>query len=249
MKKVRIGVIPAAGIGRRMTDLPLTRILPKPLLPILHKPIIEYGINNMKRIGVENLYLIVGFKKELFKEYLGDGSDFGVHIEYILQPNPSGIAAAVELTQDLINEPFAIILGDDLTLAKSIDNLVNDFWAKHAKIVEGVVFEKDIEKLKRTCCVNLNENGEMLEIIEKPNIVTSQLRGCGVYICDPMLYDFISKTPYSATRGEREITDTINLMAQERCAYGSLIDGKNININKFSDLIDAMQLLLAQQQS
>jgi dTDP-glucose pyrophosphorylase len=193
--------------------------------------------------------MIVGFKKELFKEYLGDGSDFGVNITYILQPTLLGIAAAVELARDYIREPFVITLSDDLTIAKSLDNLINDFWIKKAKIVEGVVFEKDVEKLRQACCLTLNNEGEITDITEKPTHPTSQVRGCGIYICDPNLFDFIAKTPFSPPRNEKEITNTIKLVAQEHCAYGSFIDGVNININKVSDLLEAMHLLMEKEKA
>ena len=83
MKKIRVGIMPAAGIGKRLSNLPLTRILPKPLLPIINKPIMEYGIENMKRLGVEIVHIIVGSQNKLIKKYFGDGSEFGVDINYI----------------------------------------------------------------------------------------------------------------------------------------------------------------------
>ncbi len=99
MKRIKVGVIPAAGYGRRLISLPLTRVLPKCLLPILNKPILEYVIENMKKMGVEDVYMIVGFKKDLIQEYFEDGSDFGINIKYILQSNPLGIAHAIGLTK------------------------------------------------------------------------------------------------------------------------------------------------------
>src|SRR3990170_3123027 len=148
MKKIKVGVIPAAGKGRRLNDLPLTKVLPKPLLPILNKPILEYVIENMKKMGVEEVYIVVGFKKEIIQEYFGHGEDIGVKINYVEQPNPQGIAQAIGLTHDCVDEPFVVILGDDLTIAESLDNLVKDFWVKRAKVVEGVILEKNVERLK-----------------------------------------------------------------------------------------------------
>jgi len=244
MKKIKVGVILAAGQGRRISTLPLTRVLPKSLLPILNKPILEYVVENMKQMGVEDIYLIVGFKKELIKEYFGDGKDFGVHIKYIQQQNPLGIAHAVGLTRDYIDEPFVVILGDDVTIAKSLSNLVRDFWIKVAKVVEGLVFEKNMKILKQTCCVVLDEDQRVLGIEEKPNVPKSNVRGCGIYIFDPIVYDYIEKTPALPPRGQKEITNTIKLMAVDVPAYGSFIDGVNINVNTMTDLLRAMRLLL-----
>jgi dTDP-glucose pyrophosphorylase len=158
MKKIRVGVIPAAGHGRRLSSLPLTRVLPKCLLPILNKPILEYVVNNIKQMGVEDVYIIVGFKKELIQEYFKNGADFGINIKYIIQPDPLGIAHAIGLTRALISEPFAVILGDDLTIAKSFDNVVDLFWAKRATVVESVVQEVNIEKLKQACYMLLKND-------------------------------------------------------------------------------------------
>lgn len=244
MKKIKIGVMPAAGIGRRLTDLPLTRILPKPLLPILNKPIMEYGIENMKKMGVETVYIIVGPKIKLIKEYFGDGNEFGVQIKYLLQPTISGLANAIYLTKPYVDEPFCVILGDDFTLADSLDNLVDEFWSKGAKIIEGVVDEQDIKKIKIACSVDLGKNNEIIEITEKPNIVTSKIRGCGIYICHPIVYDYINRTQVTPYSKEKDITNTIKLMAKERIAYGSFINGININVNMLDDLLEAMQLMV-----
>jgi dTDP-glucose pyrophosphorylase len=244
VRKIKVGVVPAAGKGRRLSDLLLTKVLPKPMLPILNKPILEYVIENMKKLGVEQVYLIVGFKKEIIQEYFGHGEDIGVEIEYVEQPTPQGIAQAIGLTRDYINQPFAVILGDDLTITESLDNLVRDFWSKRAKVVEGVVFERNAERLKLTCSVVLGENGNVLDIVEKPNSPPSNIRGAGIYIFDPLVYDYIKKTPIQPPRGEKEITNTIRLMAKDNLAYGSFINGVNINLNTMDSLLEAMRILM-----
>lgn len=244
MKKIKVGVIPAAGKGRRISDLPLTRVLPKPMLPILNKPILEYVMENMKSMGIEDVYVINGHKKEIIQEYFGNGEGFGLNIFYIEQKIPRGIAHAISLAKDYVNEPFTVILGDDLTIVKSLSNLVEIFWERSAWVVEGVVPENNLDVLKRTCCVALKNAGEIKEIIEKPTNPKSNLRGTGVYIFDPKVFDFIEVTPISNTRGEKEITDTVGMMAKEGKAYGALINGINININTSSDLKDATKLLL-----
>ena len=128
MKKIKVGVIPAAGKGTRISDLPLTRILPKPMLPILNKPILEYVIEGMKKVGIETIYMIVNHKKEIIKEYFRDGGDWGIKIHYIVQKELKGIAHAIGLTKEYIDEPFMVMLGDVLLIAESLDNLVETFW-------------------------------------------------------------------------------------------------------------------------
>jgi dTDP-glucose pyrophosphorylase len=249
MKAIKVGVIPAAGHGRRLSSLPLTRVLPKCLLPILNKPILEYVIENMKKMGVEDIYMIVGFKKELIQEYFKDGADFGINIKYIPQPNPLGIAHAIGLTRSFISEPFTVILGDDLTIAKSLENVVDLFWAKRATGVESVVHEANIEKLKQACCMLLKDDGKIQNVEEKPKDPNSNVRGCGIYIFDPTVYEYIEKTPSSLPRNEKEITNTIKLIAKDNSAYAAFINGININVNTIADLIEATRLLLENPQT
>ena len=244
MDKIKIGVIPAAGKGLRLNDLLLTRVLPKPMLPILSKPLLEYVLENMKSMGVEDVFMIVGAKKELIQEYFGNGADFDLKITYIDQNPLRGIAHAISLTKDFVSEPFSVILGDDLTITCSLENLVRTFWDKRALAVEGVVPENNLDSIKRACCINLGNAGEIIEIVEKPSAPMSNLRGVGVYLFDPKVFDFIEKTPISAKRNEREITDTISLIAKKRHAYGVLINGVNINVNTSSDLLEATKLLI-----
>ena len=244
MKKIKVGVIPAAGHGRRLSSLPLTRVLPKCLLPVLNKPILGYVIENMKQIGVEEVYMIVGFKKELIQEYFEDGSDFGISIKYILQPNPLGIAHAIGLTREDIFEPFAVSLGDDLTISTSLENIVDLFWDKKAVAVEGVVHEANIEKLRQACCMQLEADGKIQNAEEKPCYPNSNVRGCGIYIFDPKVYKYIGNTPTSLPRNEKEITNTLKLIATDNLAYGAFINGVNINVNTSTDLLEATRLLL-----
>ncbi|MDQ1281005.1 MAG: Nucleotidyltransferase family protein [Thermoproteota archaeon] len=245
MKQINVGVIPAAGRGNRLAELPLTRILPKPMLPLLNKPILEYVIENMKSVGVKNIYLIVGHKKELVKEYFRDGKDWDVEISYVEQHELKGIAHAISLTRDLVDEPFMVILGDDFTIARSFENMALAFCRNKAWVVEGIVVEDDVEILKRTCCVVLDEyTNKIIDINEKPSNVNSRLRGTGVYLFDPIVFEFIDKTTVSSSRNEKEISDTIGLMSKVGKAYGAMLDNVNININTFSDLMSATKLLL-----
>lgn len=247
MEQISVGVIPAAGRGTRISGLPLTRILPKPMLPILNKPILEYVMENMKSIGIEEVFLIVGFKKEPIIEYFGDGKDFDLNIRYIEQQTPQGIAHAISLTKNYISKPFMVVLGDDLTIAKSLNNLVKTFQSRKALVVEGAVYENDIEILKKTCCIIYGNKGRIKEIIEKPIVPKSNMRGVGVYLFDPNVFNFIEATPISNIRNEKEITDTISLIARGGNAYAALLNGTNININTPSDLMKATKLLLKEK--
>jgi UDP-N-acetylglucosamine diphosphorylase / glucose-1-phosphate thymidylyltransferase / UDP-N-acetylgalactosamine diphosphorylase / glucosamine-1-phosphate N-acetyltransferase / galactosamine-1-phosphate N-acetyltransferase len=244
MNKIKVGVIPAAGKGLRLNDLLLTRVLPKPMLPILNKPLLQYAIENLKSIGVEEVFIIVGSKREIIQEYFGNGKDFDLVIHYVEQTALRGIAHALSLTEGLISEPFSVILGDDLTISASLNNLVELFWEKKATVVEGVVTENSVDAIKRACSVTMGDAGQILRITEKPSTPESNLRGVGVYLFDPKVFDFIERTPISTKRNEKEITDTIALIAKEGNAYAALINGVNINVNTSYDLTEATKKLL-----
>jgi dTDP-glucose pyrophosphorylase len=238
MSNIKVGVIPAAGEGRRLGYL--SSILPKCLFPVYDKPIIHYVVENMTNIGVETIYLIVNYQKDKIKEYFKRVQhEIGVDIYYVEQKNLLGIAHAIMLTKEFIDEPFVTILGDDCTVTKSLSNLVDTFFRNDATVVEGVVKEDNENMLRSTCCVKLNSNKQIVEIIEKPKKIISNIRGCGIYILKSDVFEHIKKTPISPIRNEIEITQTIDLIAKTGKAYGEFINGLNVNINSYEDLLRA----------
>jgi NDP-sugar pyrophosphorylase family protein len=249
--KIDVAVIPAAGKGNRILELPLTRILPKPMLPLVNRPIMEHIIRQLRDIGVRRVYPIVSFKKEVFKDYFGDGSDFGVEVEYIECPDPEKIgrlADGIYLAKDLVREPFIVVLGDDLTLIGSPEIFVRTFFRRNALAIEAVVRDNDLESVKRTCSVRLGGNNRILDIIEKPKKPKWKVRGCGIYVFDPVVFKYIEKTPFNRGRGGKDITKTIQIMAKKtKRVYGVPVD-VNININTLEDLHKATLLILAEKE-
>lgn len=242
MVKIKIGVIPAAGPGKRMGYL--SQILPKCLFPLYDRPIVHHVVENMEKVGIEQIYLIVNYQKDKVIEYFkAMEKEIGPNIEFVYQKKLLGIANAVALTETDIDEPFMVILGDDCTFTKSFSNLFNIFSNRNAVVVEGVTKEKKREVLKSTCCVKLNKDKQITKIIEKPKTLVSNLRGCGVYIFDDEIFDYIKKTPVSPIRNEIEISGAIGLAAEDGKAYGGFIKGININVNNYDDLLLASSLM------
>jgi len=101
------------------------------------------------------------------------------------------------LTRDFIKEPFMVILGDDCTITESLDNMVHLFFKHDAIAVEGVVREDNEDILKSTCCLKLDKNQRIIEIEEKPKKPFSNLRGCGVYVFQNDIFQYIEKSPVS----------------------------------------------------
>jgi dTDP-glucose pyrophosphorylase len=237
MEKIKIGIIPAAGQGKRMGYL--SHILPKCLFPLWDKPIIHHIIENMKNIGIEKIYIPVFYQKEKIIEYLNIiKNEITIKIVELNEPT-RGIALTIASVREFVNEPFMVILGDDCTITFSLQNIVNTFFKKNAIVVEGVVREKSKNVLKSTCCLKLDKNKKIIDIIEKPESPISNIRGTGIYVFSPKIFEFIKKTKPSPPRDEVEITNTIKLVAQEGLAYGEFIQGKNINVNTPDDLLKA----------
>ena len=236
-------MIPAAGQGTRIKDLPFARILPKPMLPLQDKPILEYIVLNMKKMHVSRIVMVVGPQKELITKYFADGREWGISIDYVEQKEPKGIANAISLTRDLIDEPFVVMLGDDVTVASSFDNLQRSFWRRKAWALEAAVKEIDADVLKRTCCLSLDNESRILRIEEKPLNPATSIRGTGIYLFDPIVFDYIDRTPRLPPRQEVEITNTLNLMAKDGRAFAEYLNGVNFNVNTSDDYSAASMYL------
>lgn len=239
MRRIRIGVIPAAGEGKRLGYL--SSLIPKCLFPLYDKPIIHYAIENMIKIGIEKIVIPTYYQKDKLLEYFEHAKkDIDAEICFLgLNELPNGIALTIASTEKHLNEPFMVILGDDVTITDSLQPLVDLFFKTEAIVVEGVVQEENQDVIKRTCCVELKENKQISKIVEKPMNPLSDIRGCGVYIFNPAIFEYINKTSISPPRQEVEITNTIGLIAKDEKAYGEFISGCNVNINTPEDMFRA----------
>lgn len=241
MNRIRVGVIPAAGRAKRMGYL--GQILPKCLFPLYDRPIIHHVLENMRQVGVEQVYVIVNYHREKVMEYLQKVQhEIGMGIEFVYQTRLSGIADAIMLAGKCIAEPFMVILGDDCTVTQSLDSIVRTFFEHDAAVVEGVVREDNTDILRATCCLELDQQKRIIKIVEKPDQPFSNLRGCGVYVFHSDIFEYIEKTPPSPPRMESEITQTIALVSRDGKAYGEFINGVNINVNSCEDLLQASLL-------
>lgn len=238
-KKLKIGLIPAAGKGTRIIN---HLNLIKSMILLKNRPILEYVIRQMKKTGIEHIYIIVGYQKEKIIKYFGTGKKWGLKISYLVQKNLNGgLGYAMGLAKKHIHQPFLIILGDDITLA-SLNNLIKQFFKHEIILAEAYVHESNKKILKDTCCLELRKNGLIKKIVEKPQKPFSSYRGCGIYVAQPEIFKYINETPPIKERGV-DFTRTIDLLARENKALAVKLDGKNININTQKDLARARELL------
>ena len=179
-------VILAGGLGTRLR--PLTENIPKPLLPISQKPIIEHAILNFKKHGILDIVLSIGYKADKIKEYFGDGSKWGVHIDYCIENEPLGTGGAIKKAAEGIMETFIAINGDNLADFDWTEALA-DHRASQAKITLALY---PVEDVTQYGIARLNDN-QIIEFVEKPTVekAPSNLNNAGGYIIEPEALDIL----------------------------------------------------------
>ncbi len=242
------GVILSAGVGTRIK--PLSFDTPKPLLPVCNKPIMQYQIEAMSAIGIRDFIVVVGYLKEKIMDYFGDGGRFNVKIRYIEQEKALGIAHAVGQLEGHIDGPFMLFLGDIFTIHRGLDKVIHTFHEKGSAIVLVVKKEKNPEYIKRNFAIQMNPDGTVRRVIEKPRYTINDLKGCGIYLFDLPIFDAIRRTPRTALRDEYEITNSIQILIEDGYpVHISEVVEWDMNITVPEDLLKCNLMLLEKTSS
>lgn len=202
------GVILAAGKGSRLN--PVTKVIPKPLLPILNRPTLDYAFDQMKACGITDVCIVVGENEQLMREELGDGTEVGLYLSYVRQTDPQGLAHAVGFAEKFVDgDDFVLYLGDAI-YDQSLAPFVEQFNASGAANLNLV---KEVEDPRRFGVANV-ENGRIVKLVEKPAEPESNLAMAGMYVFGPEIWSVLPQLKPSA-RGEYEITDAIQLLVDK----------------------------------
>jgi len=231
-----VGAILAAGKGSRLQ--PLSEAYPKPLLPICNKPIVGYQLDFMRELGITEVFMVINEVDGMFERQLGDGSAYGLKINYLKQESQLGIAHAVMKLEQYISTPFMLFLGDIFIISSTLDDMIGK-WHDHDAHAILAVKTDTPENIKRNFAVALSDGGRVTRVIEKPRYPVNDLKGCGIYLFDVSIFDAIRRTPRTAMRDEYEITESIQIYIDDgHPVYVSHALEDDINITFPEDLID-----------
>jgi NDP-sugar pyrophosphorylase family protein len=180
-------VILAGGLGNRLK--PFTTVIPKPLLPVGKKAVLEIQIENLKKYGFKDIYLATNYKSEYIENFFGNGSRMGINLQISKEKEPMGTAGPLKLLAGEFNEPFLVMNGDVLTLA-NFRKLYD--YAAHMDTLLTIAIKKIVTPYDFG---NILFDGDyVVNITEKPDIITYAL--AGIYIMKPEILDMIPSGTY-----------------------------------------------------
>jgi len=236
------GLIPAAGMGTRLE--PITLAIPKELLMIGDKAVIEYVIDAMKLIGITEITVVVGWRKHAILDYLGSGERLGVKLTYVVQDKRDGLAKAVAAGEHINgDDPFLVVLGDNFFYPKTFLEDISVFHQE--KKAEATIGVAEVEDPTRHGMIKPGRNNRIVDIVEKPKpqAAPSKLGCIGIYIFSPVIFDAIKKTK-PGFNGEYQLTDSIKIMIDDGYQiYYKKIKGKHIDVGTIEDLRKANNYL------
>jgi dTDP-glucose pyrophosphorylase len=231
---VKQGLIPAAGGGTRLG--PFTNAIPKELLPVGEKAVIEHVVEAMKLAGIEEIAVVISPHKHGISDYLGSGKRFGVKLTYVVQDERRGLADAVLSGEHVIDGSFAVVLGDNFFYPKSfLSDLILYHISGKADATLGVA---EVEDVTRHGIITPSGD-KIIDIIEKPSPgkAPSRLGAIGMYVFEHGIFDAIRKTK-PGHKGEYQLTDSIKVMVDEgRNVLYKMIEGIHIDVGTPKDLM------------
>ena len=232
------GLILSGGRGTRLR--PLTYTSAKQLVPVANKPVLFYGIEAIAAAGIREIGIVVGDTHAEIRAAVGDGSRWGVRVEYIEQDAPRGLAHAVKISEPFIGrEPFVMYLGDNL-LNKGITPFVQQFERERpaAQILLARVPDPQMFGVAEL------QNGKVVRLVEKPKEPIGDLALVGVYMFGPEVFESVNRIRPSF-RNELEITDAIqDLIDRGLAVHPHIVEGWWKDTGKLEDMLEANRLIL-----
>ena len=184
-------VVMAGGFGTRIQ--PLTNSRPKPMLPIINRPMMEHTMMTLKKLGITEFIILLYFKPEVIQDYFGDGSDFGIKITYVVPDDDYGTAGAVKLAEEHIGDDNFIIISGDLVTDFDFQKIFDYHAQKESKLTITLT---SVDNPLEFGVVIANEEGKIEKFLEKPSWgeVFSDTINTGIYIIEPEILQYIPKS-------------------------------------------------------
>ncbi len=223
-----VGLIACAGKSTRL--FPSTKFLSKQLLPLYDKPLIYYPISMLMKVGITEIGIVTNAENyELYKKQLGDGSDFGIKLQYFLDSKPMGTIGSFKVAEQFLKgQKVCFVLGDNFFYGKQFDEQLK----KAVTNANGAyVFGYPVKNPKAFGVAKFDKQGNVTELVEKPSNPPSNMAVTGIYVYDEKCVDYANACPLSE-RNEYEVTDLNNMYLKN----GEL---KLIKLNKKNYWLDA----------
>jgi glucose-1-phosphate thymidylyltransferase len=239
------GLILSGGKGTRLRPITYTRA--KQLVPVANKPVLFYGLEALVAAGIRDIGIVVGDTQAEIRAAVGDGSRWNARITYIEQDAPRGLAHCVLIARDFLgDDDFVVYLGDNM-LQQRLDELVAKFESERASAPDQLAAQlllAHVDDPRQSGVAVLGPDGEVVQLIEKPDDPPSDLAIAGVYLFGPRIHDAVRAISPSA-RGELEITDAIQWLIDEGLRVRhEILQGWWIDTGKKDPLLESNRLVL-----